>query len=121
MRRKTLHEQPERDTQRMKGVLDHCLLAIIARRPMYGFEIITSLDELGLMVVGEGTIYPALKRMNEAGLVEVEDVRSHDTGRMRRYYNITASGQRQLEQWNGEWVSFTGRVNQILQVGLADN
>lgn len=119
MRRRALHEQPQRDTQRMKGVLDHCLLAIIARRPMYGFEIITSLDELGLMVVGEGTIYPVLKRMNEAGLVEVEDVRSDETGRMRRYYSITASGQRQLEQWNEEWVSFAGRVSKILQVDLS--
>lgn len=119
MRRRALHEQPRRDTQRMKGVLDHCLLALIARRPMYGFEIITSLDELGLMVVAEGTIYPVLKRMGEAGLVEVEDTRSPDTGRMRRYYRITDAGRRQLEQWNEEWVSFADRVGKILQVELS--
>lgn len=104
------------DTQRMKGVLDHCLLALIQRRARYGFEIINSLKDLGLLTVGEGSIYPLLSRMRDAGLIEVSDQRSAETGRMRRYYSITASGEEQLELWNREWTSFAGRVNAILGV-----
>lgn len=101
----------------MKGVLDHCLLALIQRRPMYGFEIITSLDDQGLMVVGEGSIYPVLKRMTKAGLLVVEDVRSQESGRRRRYYSITAAGEQQLDRWNEEWVDFASRVDRIVQAG----
>lgn len=109
------YSSSNRDTQRMKGVLDHCLLALIERQPRYGFEIISGLKEFGLLTVGEGSIYPLLSRMADEGLVEVSEVRSSQTGRLRKYYAITGSGSRQLAEWNHQWVSFADRVNNILQ------
>lgn len=98
----------------MKGVLDHCLLALVERRPRYGFELIRGLEETELLTVGDGTIYPLLYRMHHAGLVEVCEVRSEQTGRKRRYYSITVEGERTLREWNRQWAVFTGRVDRVL-------
>jgi PadR family transcriptional regulator PadR len=105
-----------RDTQRLKGVLDHCLLAMIAKRPRYGFELIRRLDELGLLVVGEGSIYPLLSRMQNEGLIEAFVVTSEETGRKRKYYRILPKGEETLRGLNRSWASFGGRVNAILGV-----
>jgi PadR family transcriptional regulator, regulatory protein PadR len=105
-----------RDTQRLKGVLDHCLLAMIEKRPRYGFELIRRLDELGLLVVGEGTIYPLLSRMQNEGLIEAFVVTSDETGRKRKYYRVLPKGEETLGELNRSWASFGGRVNAILGV-----
>jgi PadR family transcriptional regulator, regulatory protein PadR len=105
-----------RDTQRLKGVLDHCLLAMIEKRPRYGFELIRRLDELGLLVVGEGTIYPLLSRMQNEGLIEAFIVTSDETGRKRKYYRVLPKGEETLGELNRSWASFGGRVNAILGV-----
>lgn len=107
-----------KDTQRMKGVLDHCLLALIARRPRYGFELLQRLDELGLLPVGEGSIYPLLGRLQKMGLVETFIMTSDETGRKRKYYRILPKGEETLHEWNREWISFASRVNKILEVGF---
>jgi PadR family transcriptional regulator PadR len=106
----------KKDTQRLKGVLDHCLLALIAKRPRYGFELIQRLDEMGLLTVGAGSIYPLLSRLQQAGLVETFITTSDETGRKRKYYRILPEGTEKLLEWNREWVSFAGRVNTILGV-----
>jgi PadR family transcriptional regulator PadR len=105
-----------RDTQRLKGVLDHCLLAMIEKRPRYGFELIRRLDELGLLVVGEGSIYPLLSRMQNEGLIEAFIVTSDETGRKRKYYRVLPKGEEMLGELNRSWASFGGRVNAILGV-----
>lgn len=109
-----------RDTQRMKGVLDHCLLALIERQPRYGFEILTSLEQFGLLTVGEGSIYPLLARMADEGLVEVSESRSEETGRLRKYYAITEAGEDKLTELNEGWRDFDRRVNEILQPHTKD-
>lgn len=91
------------------------MLALIRDRPRYGFELINGFEESGLPSVGEGSIYPLLSRMSDAGLVEVYEVRSEETGRKRRYYRITTAGEERLEEWNREWVSFEDKINGILR------
>ena len=105
-----------RETQRLKGVLDHCLLALIAERLRYGFELMRSLDELALGRIGEGSIYPLLSRLLRAELVETYTFTSPDTGRKRNYYRILPKGQEKLDEWTAEWVDFAGAVDVILGV-----
>ena len=109
-------EASNRDTQRLKGVLDHCLLALISKRPRYGFELIQSLDEAGLLVVGDGSIYPLLSRMQNDGLIEAFVVTSEETGRKRKYYRILGKGEETLQDLNRSWISFGSRINTILGV-----
>lgn len=118
MRGKRTEEQEasNRDTQRLKGVLDHCLLAMIAKRPRYGFELIQNLDEAGLLVVGEGSIYPLLSKMQNEELVEAFVVTSEETGRKRKYYRILGKGEETLRELNRSWIDFGSRVNTILGV-----
>lgn len=109
-------ESANRDTQRLKGVLDHCLLAMIAKRPRYGFELIQNLDEAGLLVIGEGSIYPLLSKMQNEGLVEAFVVTAEETGRKRKYYRILEKGEETLQELNRSWADFGSRVNTILGV-----
>jgi PadR family transcriptional regulator, regulatory protein PadR len=91
-------------------------LAMIEKRPRYGFELIRRLDELGLLVVGEGSIYPLLSRMQNEGLIEAFIVTSDETGRKRKYYRVLPKGEETLGELNRSWASFGGRVNAILGV-----
>lgn len=117
-RRTKDQEANNRDTQRLKGVLDHCLLALIAERPRYGFELIKQLDEAGLLAVGEGSIYPLLSRMQNDGLIEAFMVTAEETGRKRKYYRILGKGEKELQELNRGWADFDSRVNTILGVNF---
>ncbi len=90
-----------------------CLLAIIAEEPTYGYEMARKLETRGLTLVGEGSIYPLLSRLQRGGLVEPFAKVSSD-GPPRKYYRIAAEGRRQLGSWIGEWRTLTHGVNQII-------
>ena len=60
----------DRTTQLLHGVLDMCLLSIISEEPSYGYEMIHKLQERGLRLVSEGSIYPLLSRLQKGGLVD---------------------------------------------------
>ena len=60
-----------RRTQLLRGVLDLCLLAVMEEGPAYGYEMTKRLRERGLSIVGEGSIYPLLARLEREGLVEI--------------------------------------------------
>lgn len=108
-----------RSTQLLKGTLDMCLLATIARRPCYGYEMVQQLAQQGLSLVGEGSIYPLLSRLQEYGYVEGYWVPSPD-GPRRKYYRLLPAGARKLEQWQAEWETFAQAVEQILKGGRGD-
>jgi PadR family transcriptional regulator PadR len=78
-------------TQLLKGTLDMCLLATIAQRPCYGYEMVQRLAQQGLALVSEGSIYPLLPK-----------------------------GAEQLAEWQAEWDSFAQAVSQILKGAHAD-
>lgn len=104
-------------TNLRKGVLEYCVLAMLSRREMYGLELANELVERGL-TASEGSLYPLLARMREAGAVETRWEASGE-GRPRRYYAITDGGRSQLRLFAGVWAGLAAQVDQLLGTGDA--
>ena len=87
----------------LKGHLDLLLLAALAKRPAHGYAVLESLraNSRGTFDLPEGTIYPALHRLEEAKLLS--STWSAATGRRRRIYQLTAKGRKSLERRGAEW------------------
>jgi PadR family transcriptional regulator PadR len=92
-----------RQTQLLRGVLDLCLLAVMQEGPAYGYEMTKRLRARGLSIVGEGSIYPLLGRLERDGLVETYRAASDDGGPPRKYYRPSALGQSALAEGIAEW------------------
>jgi len=93
-----------------------CLLAVIADEPAYGYEMARKLETRGLTLVGEGSIYPLLSRLQQTGLVEAFRRESAE-GPPRKYYRITDAGRRRMGQWTAEWRDLSDSVNRLLGGG----
>lgn len=104
--------EPQR-TQMLKGLLDPCLLAVIEQRETYGYEILARLTEAGLGDVAEGSVYPALMRLERAGLIESWRVPS-ESGPPRKYYRLSPLGVEVLVSWRGEWFALSDSVTRVL-------
>jgi PadR family transcriptional regulator, regulatory protein PadR len=102
--------------QQLKGHLDTLLMAVLEAGPAHGYAIIESLrtSSQGLFDLPEGTIYPALHRLEEAG--SVSSRRETVGGRERRVYRLSASGRRSLAQSRVAWNEFSGAVARVLTV-----
>jgi len=99
------------DIQLKKGVLGLCVLALLARDDSYAYEIASRLsDAIGM---GEGTIYPLMRRMQTDGLVETYLVES-SSGPSRKYYRLTTSGRAALEGQTVEWRAFAQAVDALV-------
>jgi len=101
-------------SQLLKGLLDMCLLSIISRKPMYGYEMIEALQSNGLTIVSEGSIYPVLTRLQNEKLV-TSFTMSSPTGPNRKYYQITSLGSNTLDEWKKNWKSCSTAVDKILE------
>ena len=99
------------DIQLKKGVLGLCVLAVLARNESYAYEIASHLsDAIGM---GEGTIYPLMRRMQSDGQVETYLVESQ-SGPPRKYYRLTQAGQASFTAQKAEWAAFSSAVENIL-------
>ena len=103
-----------RHGQWLRGVLDLCVLALLARRESYGYEIAQALDEAGLGRIQGGTLYPILLRLQRTGLV-VAGWREGDAGPARKYYRLTPEGAEALRRSAGEWDGFADAVGRIFR------
>lgn len=110
----------ERSSQLLKGVLDMCLLAIIAEEPSYGYEMVRKLHERGLSLASEGSIYPLLSRLQRQDLIEGYLVASTE-GPRRKYYRILPDGEERLSTWKTEWQELSEGVNRVLIGGKRVN
>lgn len=99
------------DIQLKKGVLGLCVLALLARRDSYAYEIASRLS--GAIGMGEGTIYPLMRRMQSDGLVETYLVES-SSGPSRKYYRLTDAGRRALDGQTREWRAFARAVEALI-------
>ncbi len=104
-----------RRSQLLRGALDLCLLAVIHEEPAYGYEMTKRLSARGLSIVGEGSIYPLLGRLEREGLVETYRAVS-DGGPPRKYYCTSHKGRRALEDGLAEWRSVRDAVDGVLGV-----
>jgi len=103
-------------TEMLKGVLEGIVLAILAARPAYGYEITAGLRDRGFVDLAEGTIYAVLIRIEQRGLVDVEKVPS-EKGPPRKVYSLNAQGQEQLTEFWGTWSFLTERLEQLREGG----
>lgn len=99
------------EIQLKKGVLTLCVLALLNRRDSYAYEIASTLSDA--IDMGEGTIYPLMRRMQSDGQVETYLVES-PSGPSRKYYRLTDAGRRALDAQTTEWRAFARAVESIL-------
>lgn len=99
----------------LKGSTETLLLSLISQQPMYGYQIIKELERRsrGYFKFKEGTLYPALHRMEADGLVQAE-WRYLPNGQERRYYSINPKGLRVLQTKLAEWQGFAAAVNLVM-------
>ena len=99
------------EVQLKKGVLELCVLALLSRGDNYAYEIASRLAE-GIDM-GEGTIYPLMRRMQADGLVDTYLVES-SSGPPRKYYRLTEAGKTSFTRQKEAWGTFSSAVNTIL-------
>ncbi len=117
LRRMARSEQ--RRTQLLRGVLDLCLLAVMEEGPAYGYEMTKRLRARGLSIVGEGSIYPLLGRLEREGLVETYRAASNG-GPPRKYYRASREGLRVLAAGVSEWQAARDAVDAVLSLVEAE-
>jgi PadR family transcriptional regulator PadR len=98
--------------QLRKGALDLCVLAVLSRGESYGYEIASTL--VAAVGMGEGTIYPLMRRMQNDGLVATRIVES-SSGPARKYYRLTPLGRTIFDAHRGDWRSFARAVDKLLE------
>jgi PadR family transcriptional regulator PadR len=103
-------------TEMLKGTLEGIVLAILAERPAYGYEITARLREEGFSELVEGTVYALLIRIEQRGFVDVEKVPS-EKGPPRKVYSLNPHGREQLEVFWRTWSFLAERIEQLHQGG----
>jgi PadR family transcriptional regulator PadR len=102
----------------LQGSLDLLVLKILSRRPRtHGYGIMAAVKQMSgeVLRAEEGSLYPALHRMEEAGWIQAEWI-TKDTGRRARTYELTAVGKKQLAAEESRWQSVTSAVNRVLRM-----
>ena len=97
--------------QMRKGVLEYCILLVLNGEPLYASNIIAALKEAKLIVV-EGTLYPLLTRLKNAGLLAYRWEESTQ-GPPRKYYELTDSGRKFLSELEGSWLELVDAVSKV--------
>lgn len=100
-------------TELRRGVLGPCVLALLELRPRFGLELVRDLADSGGLLTSDGTVYPLLNRLRDAGLV-TSQWQADEGERARRYYSITEAGQQSLAAFRDEWAQFSKTVGDVL-------
>lgn len=101
-------------SQLLKGVLDACVMAVVEKQPVYGYELSQKLQKIGLPDISDGTIYPVLLRLQKNGFIRGE-MRPSVSGPNRKYYFLTDEGKVELKQISDEWLQIANPVSQLLK------
>jgi transcriptional regulator len=106
-----------RRTDSLQGSLDLLVLKILSRRPkVHGYAIMTAIKDSSGEVLSaeEGSLYPALHRMEEAGWIRAEWL-TKENGRAMRLYQLTAPGKKQLSDEETRWQTVSSAINRVLR------
>jgi PadR family transcriptional regulator, regulatory protein PadR len=101
----------------LQGSLDLLVLKILSRRPrLHGYAIMSAIQDMSedVLRAEEGSLYPALHRMEEAGWVRAQWI-TKDAGRRARLYELTTAGRKQLAAEESRWRAVTAAVNRVLR------
>ncbi|HEY7210055.1 MAG TPA: PadR family transcriptional regulator [Bryobacteraceae bacterium] len=102
----------------LQGSLDLLVLKLLSRRPrLHGYAIMSAIRDTSdeVLRVEEGSLYPALHRMEEAGWIRASWIEK-ENGRRARIYELTAAGRKQLAAEESRWQSVTSAVNRVLRL-----
>ena len=102
----------------LQGSMDLLVLKILSRRPrLHGYAIMSAIKDTSddVLRAEEGSLYPALHRMEEAGWIKAEWI-TKDTGRRARLYQLTPAGKKQLAAEETRWHAVTAAVNRVLRM-----
>jgi len=99
-----------------QGTLDMLILKVVALDPIHGYGIAQRLQQISqdVLQVQQGSLYPALHRMEEAGCIRAKWV-TKENGRRARIYELTAAGRKQLAAETSRWQQVTAAVNRVLR------
>jgi PadR family transcriptional regulator, regulatory protein PadR len=101
----------------LQGALDLLVLKVLSRRPqLHGYAIMTAIQGISddVLRVEEGSLYPALHRMEETGWIQAEWV-TKENGKRARIYELTKAGKKQLGLEESRWAAVTSAVNRVLR------
>jgi transcriptional regulator len=100
----------------LQGTLDMLILKVVALGPTHGYAIAQRLQQMSrdVLQVQQGSLYPALHRLEKRGWVRAEWAAS-DTGRDARFYTLTRTGRKQLEEQSENWDRLSGAISTILR------
>lgn len=101
-------------SQILKGMLEACLLKIISKKDMYGYEITENLASYGLDIVAQGTIYPLLLKLEKEKLL-TSYTKENLNAPPRKYYKITDDGIEYIKKFNKIWISLSSSINNIMK------
>ena len=103
-------------TELLQGTLDMLILKVVNRGSMHGFGIAQRIQQLSddVLSVGEGSLYPALYRLQEKGWIESEWGQS-ENNRRAKYYKLTRAGRKQLEQETAFWERLVRAITLVLE------
>ncbi|HXT29830.1 MAG TPA: PadR family transcriptional regulator, partial [Vicinamibacterales bacterium] len=109
-------ENPKSDL--LQGTLDVLILKIIALGPVHGYAVAQRLQQISrdVLQVQQGSLYPALHRLEKRGWVRAEWAAS-ETGRDARFYTLTREGRRQLDDQRANWMRLSMAVTAVLNTG----
>jgi PadR family transcriptional regulator PadR len=99
-------------TEMLKGVLEGCILEIISREQIYGYEITRRLNALGFADVVDGTVYTILVRLEKNKLVEITKKPS-DMGPPRKFFALNDAGRQELLKFWEKWAFVSSRMNEL--------
>jgi PadR family transcriptional regulator, regulatory protein PadR len=102
----------------LQGSLDLLVLKILSRRlALHGYALMSAIQDISgdVLRAEEGSLYPALHRMEEAGWIHAEWI-TKDSGRRARIYSLTAAGKKQLAAEESRWQAVTSAVNRVLKM-----
>jgi|ERR1044071_673147 PadR family transcriptional regulator, regulatory protein PadR len=105
-------------TDQLQGALDLLVLKVLSRRaPLHGYAIMTAIEAISgdVLRVEEGSLYPALHRMEETGFVRAAWI-TKDNGKRARVYDLTARGRKQLAGEESRWTAVSSAVQRVLKL-----
>lgn len=103
-----------KETQLLKGVLDGCVLKVIGKKEIYGYELVQYLKENGFPKIIGGTVYPLLQKLEKQGLIKSR-LRPSNEGPDRKYFSLTDEGQVYLNNFIVQWYGLVEKVQWILE------
>lgn len=103
---------PKQITEMLKGTLEGIVLAVLAGRAAYGYEITSWLRSQGFNDIAEGTVYALLVRVEQRGLVDVEKLPS-EKGPPRKMYTLNSAGREYLSEFWGTWTFLAERLEEL--------